>query len=45
MTSVASPFSSAHRLFDGDLVEGFMLILTLAMSTPLPSDLTRTLTL
>jgi hypothetical protein len=25
--------------------KGFMLILTLAMSTPLPSDLTRTLTL
>jgi hypothetical protein len=37
-------FFQAHGFFDGDLVKGFMLILTLAMSKPEPSDLTRTLT-
>jgi len=44
--SVASPFSlMAERLFHGDLIEGFMDILTFAVSTPVLSALTRILTL
>ena len=46
MTSVATPFSFRRTASSTAISSnGFMLILTLAMSTPLPSDLTRTLTL
>jgi hypothetical protein len=46
MTSVATPFSFRRTASSTAISsKGFMLILTLAMSTPLPSDLTRTFTL
>ncbi len=46
MTSVTTPFSFRRTASSMAISsKGFMLILTLAMSTPLPSDLTRTLTL
>jgi hypothetical protein len=38
-------FLQAKRLFHRDLVEGFIDILTLASSTPVPSGLTRIFTL
>ena len=45
-TSVAAPFSFRRTASSIAISsKGFMLILTLAMSTPLPSALTRTLTL
>ena len=44
--SVAAPFSLSRTASSTAISsKGFMLILTLAMSTPLPSLLTRTLTL
>ena len=46
MTSVAAPFSRSRTASSTAISSnGFMLILTLAMSTPLPSLFTRTLTL
>jgi hypothetical protein len=46
ITSVATPFSLSRTASSTAISsKGFMLILTLAMSTPLPSDFTRTLTL
>ena len=46
ITSVATPFSLSRTASSTAISSnGFMLIFTLAMSTPLPSDLTRTLTL
>ena len=46
MISVATPFSFKRTASSTAISSnGFMLILTLAMSTPLPSLLTRTLTL
>ena len=46
ITSVTTPFSFSRTASSTAISSnGFMLILTLAMSTPLPSDLTRTLTL
>ena len=46
MTSVATPFSFRRTASSTAISsKGFMLILTLAMSTPVPSLLTRTLTL
>ncbi len=46
MTSVATPFSFSRTASSTAISsKGFMLILTLAMSTPVPSLLTRTLTL
>jgi hypothetical protein len=46
MTSVATPFSFSRTASSMAISsKGFMLILTLARSTPLPSLLTRTLTL
>jgi len=46
ITSVAAPFSFSRTASSTAISSnGFMLILTLAMSTPVPSDLTRTLTL
>ena len=46
MTSVTTPFSFSRTASSTAISsKGFMLILTLAMSTPVPSDLTRTLTL
>ena len=46
ITSVATPFSFRRTASSTAISsKGFMLILTLAMSTPLPSLLTRTLTL
>ena len=46
ITSVAKPFS-LRRVASSTAISsnGFMLIFTLAMSTPVPSDLTRTFTL
>jgi hypothetical protein len=45
-TSVAAPFSLSRTASSTAISsKGFMLILTLAMSMPVPSDLTRTLTL
>ena len=45
-TSVATPFSFSRTASSMAISsKGFMLILTLARSTPLPSLLTRTLTL
>ena len=46
MISVATPFSFRRTASSTAISsKGFMLILTLAMSTPVPSDFTRTLTL
>ena len=46
MTSVATPFSFRRTASSTAISsKGFMLILTLAMSTPVLSDLTRTFTL
>ena len=46
MTSVATPFSLSRTASSTAISSnGFMLILTLAMSTPVLSDFTRTLTL
>jgi len=46
ITSVAAPFSFRRTASSIAISSnGFMLILTLAMSTPVPSALTRTLTL
>ena len=46
MTSVAMPFSFRRTASSTAISSnGFMLILTLAMSTPVPSDFTRTFTL
>ena len=46
MTSVATPFSFKRTASSTAISsKGFMLILTLAISTPVPSDLTRTFTL
>ena len=46
MISVAAPFSFKRTASSTAISsKGFMLILTLAMSTPVPSLLTRTLTL
>ena len=46
ITSVTIPFSRSRTASSTAISsKGFMLILTLAMSTPLPSDFTRTLTL
>ena len=46
MTSVTRPFSFRRTASSTAISsKGFMLILTLAVSTPLPSDLTRTFTL
>jgi hypothetical protein len=46
MTSVTTPFSFRRTASSTAISsKGFMLIFTLAMSTPVPSDFTRTLTL
>jgi len=46
ITSVTTPFSFRRTASSTAISsKGFMLILTLAMSTPVPSLLTRTLTL
>jgi hypothetical protein len=46
MTSVATPFSFSRTASSTAISsKGFMLIFTLAMSTPVLSDLTRTFTL
>ena len=46
MISVTTPFSFSRTASSTAISsKGFMLILTLAMSTPVPSLLTRTLTL
>ena len=46
ITSVTTPFSFKRTASSTAISsKGFMLILTFAISTPVPSDLTRTLTL
>jgi len=46
MISVTTPFSLSLTASSTAISsKGFMLIFTLAMSTPVPSDFTRTLTL
>jgi len=46
MTSVATPFSFSRTASSTAISsKGFMLIFTLAMSTPVLSDFTRTFTL
>lgn len=46
ITSVATPFSLSRTASSTAISsKGFMLIFTFAMSTPVPSDFTRTFTL